>query len=98
LKKFKDVIAFSDYRICQSEHFKEDFTFYRILNKIEPQCEFIDKCPMYIHTSTGNLEELIKMTKEFCLSKQHIKCKRYKIRKSGVIPPNELSPNGKTAE
>ena len=45
-----------------------------------------------------NLERLIKMTKEFCLSKQHIKYERYKIRKSGVIPPNELLPNGKTAE
>ena len=95
ISEFKDIIHIGNYAICESDKYKEDCPFYKSINKIEPICEFSDKCPMYFHVVTNDFKELISMTKKYCFSENYSNCARYKIRKSGENPPKELYPDGK---
>ena len=97
ITRFEDVIQISNFDICVSDGYR-DCPFYRIINKIEPICEFAEKCPMYFHIAESDFKELLTMTKEYCFSENYENCERYKLRKAGKDVPKELYPNGSIVE
>ena len=73
--------------------------FYIALNNLGFACEFLKQCPAYEHFKHDNFEEFVKIANDYCLSKENCHdCERYKIRKSGNMPPKKLLPNGTFVE
>jgi len=77
---------------CQGRY--EECPFYRTINNIGHQCEFIAKCPAYKHFQKGDLKKFVEMTNKFCLSEENKECSRYKMRETGQTPPENLLPDG----
>lgn len=82
IEHFRNVIKIVNFDFCQSDKYKT-CPFYRIINKIEPICEYAKRCPVYFHVNDGDFESLVKMANKYCFSDNCNKCARFKIRKKG---------------
>jgi hypothetical protein len=92
-----EVLPADTFNYCLTEFYKE-CPFFRVIKGISPICEYIKNCPMYAYFKVGDFEKFVKITKEYCLSENNVNCKRYSLRKSGKIPPPNLSPEGDLLE
>ena len=98
ITEFKDVITIANYAICESDKYEEDCPFYKFIKKVEPRCDFVDKCPMYFHVAQGNFQGLINMTKKYCYSEKYTNCARYELKKAGKDVSKGLYPDGNMIE
>lgn len=78
---------------CETDMHKE-CPFFRTLNNVGPFCEYIKTCTAYKYFGAGDFEKFVDMTKCYCLTKNNTDCKRYKLRKSGEVVPENLLPDG----
>lgn len=83
----------ASYDFCDSDRYIE-CPFYRTINNIGVKCEYIKKCPIYAHFQLGKFGEFLKMTKQYCLSENCVKCERYKLKSTGKEVPKDLFPDG----
>lgn len=97
ITRFGGIIHFSSFDICEADGYR-DCPFYRVINKIEPICEYAEKCSIYFFVGTFDFGELIAEAKKYCFSKNYENCERYKLRKAGKEPPKELYPDGSIVE
>jgi len=68
--------------------------FYKIIKKEDIVCSNIGSCPIYAKFQVGDFEKFVKITKEYCLSDNKVKCERYILKKSGEEVPEDLLPDG----
>jgi hypothetical protein len=92
-----EVTPDASFDFCNSDRYIE-CPFYRTIQNIGEFCENIKKCPIYAHFSLGEFEKFLQMTKQYCLSENHVYCQRYKIKKEAKEVPKELLPDGRTIE
>lgn len=93
VEKFHKVVYLTNFEFCDSERY-QDCPFYKILERIEPLCPYIEDCPMYFHIRDESFNQLMRMTKTYCCSENYSFCARYKLRESGEKVPRELYPDG----
>jgi hypothetical protein len=90
-----EVIPDASFDFCDSDRYIE-CPFYRTVQNIGEICENVKKCPIYAHFQLGEFEEFLQMTKQFCLSENHVNCQRHRLKKEGKEVPKELLPDGRT--
>ncbi len=97
IQHFKEVVKIINFDFCESDK-NLQCPFYRIINKIEPICEYAKRCPVYFHTAEKNFDSLVDMTEKYCFSDNYTNCARFKQRKNGKHPPKGLYPDGNMVE
>ena len=85
------------YTHCTNDSYK-DCLFYKAINNISYHCENIFKCPAFKYFGMNNFKKFEEITQKYCLSENNQNCARYKIKKSGQIPPPNLLPDGNSIE
>jgi hypothetical protein len=83
--------------LCSTERYPE-CPFYVTLKKTGPVCEMVSQCIMFKKISIEDFSFFIDMTKAYCLSHNNVSCERYKMKKSGSVPPFSLTPDGTTID
>jgi len=92
LKKI-EFLPQNTFDYCASDKYKECPSF-RTINNIGVKCEYIKACVAYKYFGVSDFEKFAEITKSYCLSENNIKCERFKIKKSGETPPEDLLPDG----
>lgn len=77
---------------CQNEMYK-DCPFFKVINGLGDNCEFIIQCQLYKDLGMQHFTEFKEVADKYCL-KDYRSCERYKMRKSGIMPPKNLYPDG----
>ena len=90
-----EYVAWTGIIYCNSEKYKECPFFQAITNPKEC-CENIKSCKMFQHLALKDSLLFREINDKYCLRKDCVKCKRYQIRKTGVLPPDALMPDGST--
>lgn len=106
LEKLPDVVKFSTFEFCESEHFPDCPLF--LLSNSDFQCENANRCGNQLLEETPGLiqhfmkgSEIAKLMLEFqvkyCISPEKSKtCARYQEFSKGKKPPVSLTPDGRT--
>ncbi|MFH1653407.1 MAG: hypothetical protein ABIE74_05065 [Pseudomonadota bacterium] len=89
----RSVKEISTLGFCVSEK-HEECPFYRSIKKIGSVCEMVERCPIFKALSIKDFELFRETTKEYCLSQNNIRCKRYILKKAGKDIPLNLMPDG----
>jgi len=92
-----DFLPQNTLAYCETAKHKE-CPFYRTLNDIGLHCDYVGACAAYKHFGIHDFEQFVKITREYCLSENNVKCERFKLRKAGKAVPEELLPDGNTIE
>jgi len=80
--------------LCTTGDYKE-CPFYRILYRKESVCKNIMNCPVFSKFQIDDFDKFMELSREYCVSKNHKKCKRYIISKKGKGVPPHLHPDGR---
>lgn len=89
-----EVTTDASFDVCDSNRYVE-CPFFRTLQHIGESCENIKNCPIYASFQLGEYERFLQMTKQYCLSKNYVNCKRYQLKKEGREVPRNLLPEGR---
>jgi hypothetical protein len=90
-----EVIPANTLDLCETEKHKK-CPFYLILSGDKNVCENIRKCPAFKKFEMGDFKKFMEMSEKWCVSKNHVACKRYLMKKSGKDVPITLHPDGHT--
>lgn len=82
------------YEYCSSVEY-EKCPFYRSINRIGYICKYLMACMAFEHFKADNFEQFSSIADNYCLSETNCQnCERFKLRKKGKIPPENLMPDG----
>ncbi len=103
IKKFKEIVNITSFKICDSENYKECL-FYIAIQTPEKNCKYSDNC---IKTFFESLKEkslidvkyFIQTGKKYCLDiENRKKCARYKRYETDKKTITNLLPDGTIIE
>ncbi len=81
------------YDYCQADKYLK-CPFFKTIKNIGTHCDCLEKCAAYNHFKIYDFKKFVKIADEYCLSENNVNCARYKMRKSGQAPPEDLMPDG----
>lgn len=90
-----NVLPRDTFSYCTSEKYQK-CPFYKAIHKVEPVCPSINNCPVYARFEVGDFEKFVLMTENYCLGQNMVNCKRYILKQSGEVVPENLLPDGGT--
>jgi len=94
---YKIIPEVTTIRFCITDEYK-NCPFYRVIKRIKPTCEMISICPMYKALSVKDFDKFLEITGKYCLTDNNVNCERFKIKKPGGKPPDDLLPDGSKFE
>ena len=95
-KEVREDENIDTFDYCESERYIECPVYRKIIEK-EQQCEFMEKCIANGKFNNVDIEKIQQLGENYCFSKKHGNCARYKLLIEGKKVPDDLLADGSMA-